>query len=178
MSGLVATLGVLAGCATAYGDADPPVPSPAAEGRDKSETSGTSEPDAKSVTSELAKNTPSPSPDSAAKPAAAPTKTTVAAPPASIAFSWNRVSATAEYSLDVILEDRTTIGPCIGVTWIHRKLSTTFRGNCPSSDAHPTVAMDQIDGFQLCWAENDDWKNAECTHVVWDGSSSTVTFDN
>jgi hypothetical protein len=109
---------------------------------------------------------------------AAPPAQVIAGPPSSIAFSWNRVSATAEYSFDVLTKDGTLVGPCISVDWIHRRVTTTFRGTCPSSDAHRTIAMTNIDAFQLCSAENGDWPHATCTKVVWDGVSATVTFDN
>lgn len=179
--GLVIGVGMLVGCATPYGETEPAEVTAAV-------TSDRTEPKKKSAhvedsskvseandTSEA--NDPSTTSGSAATPTASPTKTTVTAAPASVSFSWNRVNEKAEYSLDLLLKDRTTVGPCIGVTWIHQDLSTTFRGNCPSSEASPSVAMSDIDGFQLCWAEDDDWKHATCTHVVWDGTSSTVTFD-
>jgi hypothetical protein len=108
----------------------------------------------------------------------APPAPVVAASPSSIAFSWNRVSATAEYSLDVFTKDGVLVGPCISVDWIHRRLTTTFRGTCPSSDAHRTMAMPNVDAFQLCSAENGDWPHATCTKVDWDGVSADVAFDN
>ena len=137
----MAALGVsamLVACASPYGEADS-IPLPERTG----------ETTAQQTTQKKTVETPA----EATKPETdAPLAQVVAGPPSSIAFTWNEVSPTAEYSLDVLRKDGVLVAPCISVEWIHRELTTTFRGACPSSDAYPTIAMTDIEGFQLCSA--------------------------
>lgn len=110
-----------------------------------------------------------------------------AAPSASglpVLVRWNGVP-NAEASLDLVLTNGRTIGPCVAVDVLRdefkRKVSDglgySFRGECVSP--HITPVPDEIVAFQVCTAVNDDWGAAKCTRSApWNHKSGTVKIEN
>jgi len=91
-------------------------------------------------------------------------------------ITWNRVTSTAEYSLDLQLKTGELIGPCEDVSVLRRRLDFTFRGMCLSGN-RPVSLADVLD-FRICSAENGDWSRAICTNANWDQVSTAVRIDN
>jgi hypothetical protein len=91
-------------------------------------------------------------------------------------LSWNRVSPTAKYSLDVQLTNNQWIPPCVGVTTLSHRLAWKFDGHCVTPDT--TISWSDMKELRICSAEDDDWPNAICTNANWDGVSTKIAFDN
>jgi hypothetical protein len=101
-----------------------------------------------------------------------------------VLVTWNGIP-NAEASLDVILTNGRTIGPCIAVDVLRdefrRKLSDglgyMFTGECVSPRITPKA--DEIVAFQLCTAFDGDWARARCTRSApWDHTNKRVHIDN
>lgn len=101
-----------------------------------------------------------------------------------VMVTWNPVP-NSEASLDLILTGGRTIGPCVAVDVLRdefrRKVSDglgyLFKGECVSPRITP--ASDEIVAFQVCTAQNNDWKAAKCTRSApWNHTSGTVHIDN
>jgi len=101
-----------------------------------------------------------------------------------VLVTWNGVPST-EASLDVVLTNDRTIGPCVGVEVLRdevaRKVSDglgyVFTGECVSP--HITPNADEIVAFQVCSAKNGDWAHASCTRsAAWDHTNKQVHIDN
>lgn len=101
-----------------------------------------------------------------------------------VLVTWNGI-ANREASLDVILTNNRTIGPCIAVDVIRdefkRKVSDglgyRFTGECVSPRITPNPA--DIVAFQVCTAANDDWAHASCTRSGnWNHANGTIHIDN
>jgi len=101
-----------------------------------------------------------------------------------VLVTWNGAPNT-EASLDVILTNGRTIGPCIAVDVLRdeyrRKISDglgyMFTGECVSP--HITPNADEIVAFQVCSATKDDWAHAHCTRSSpWDHTNTQVRIDN
>jgi hypothetical protein len=162
VSFLFGCLVLVAGCAS-YGEAE----EPSASAQLVTATEGQNAQKKKKKPPTATADAP---PPAASKSEPAPAK------PASIAFSWNKVSDDAQYSLDAIMRSGVIVGPCIGVTTLGYDLTTTFDGHCVTPDIH--LQMEDISDFRICWAEYDDWAHATCTSADWDGASSSVVFTN
>lgn len=101
-----------------------------------------------------------------------------------VLVTWNGVAG-SEASLDLLLTNNRRIGPCIAVDVLRdeykRKISDglgyLFTGECVSP--HITPSPDEIVGFELCTAANDDWGNATCTtSAKWDHTTKAVHINN
>lgn len=90
--------------------------------------------------------------------------------PGSVAITWNKKSATAEYSLDVQLNNGDFIGPCVGENTLGLDTSYAFDGNCVTPGI--PVDINTIVEFRICWAENNDWPNASCTPLPYHNEPS------
>jgi hypothetical protein len=86
-------------------------------------------------------------------------------PPASVPVSWNQKSATAEYSLDVVLQSGETVAPCVHAGILGKSLSTTYSGSCYNRSA----AIGDIREFRICWTEGGDWAKATCAGIPYSG---------
>lgn len=94
----------------------------------------------------------------------------------SVNVSWNRISPTAEYSLDLLLKNGDLIAPCVDEYKIGTTLSYGFAGSCVSPKI--PVKMSDVRDFRICSAENNDWARAVCTDAKWDGTSGSVKIEN
>lgn len=101
-----------------------------------------------------------------------------------VLVTWNGVPNT-EASLDLILTGNRRIGPCIAVDVLRdefqRKISDglgyLFTGECVSPQITP--APEEIIGFSICSASNDDWAHARCTDSAkWDHTNRMVHINN
>lgn len=100
-----------------------------------------------------------------------------------VLVTWNGLTG-SEASLDVVLKDGRVIGPCVGVDVLRdeyrRKISDglgyVFTGACVTPGITPKSS--DIDAFQLCTAENDDWARATCTSTKWNHTRQTVKIEN
>lgn len=177
MKSLVAlALLAVTGCATPYGDADDER-SEAAVTEPAPETKKTKKPTVPTdaaVAESTATTTANHDVNADTK---APTSSDTSAPRAALDFTWNKVSPTAEYSLDVMLANGELVGPCIGAPILGRELSLEgFTGKCTSAER--TLSLDAIVDFRICYAENDDWAHCRCKLANWDGKATSITFDN
>lgn len=162
------------GCAKPYGDAD----------EDRSETALTEPAPAKAKKPTVATDAAESVTTNHDSNASADTKDDAKATdrseptvPSTLAFAWNEVSPTAEYSLDAMLKTGEMVGPCIGAPILGRELSLEgFSGKCTSAER--VLPLDTIMDFRICYAENDDWAHCKCKLANWDGKSSAITFDN
>jgi hypothetical protein len=102
----------------------------------------------------------------------------------SVLVTWNGVP-NHEASLDLVLTKGRTIAPCIAVDVLRDEfrrrgsdgLGYRFTGECVSPHIRPSP--DEIVGFQVCTAANDDWAHARCTRSApWDHTNKTVHVDN
>lgn len=101
-----------------------------------------------------------------------------------VMVTWNGVPS-SEASLDLILTRGRTIAPCVAVDVLRDELRRgvsdglgySFTGECVSP--HITPAPEEIVGFQICTAQNDDWAAAKCTRSApWNHTSGTLHIDN
>lgn len=101
-------------------------------------------------------------------------KSTGATPPSTVALSWNQVTSTAQFSLDVLTKDKGWIAPCVSADVLDRKLAYSFDGNCVTPGS--TFALGDVSDFRVCWAENGDWAHGKCEAAGWDGTSAAVAL--
>jgi GH43 family beta-xylosidase len=89
-----------------------------------------------------------------------------------VEIGWNERATGAEYSLDVRRKDDTWVAPCAGETVLGSEIRYTFTGSCPT--ANTSVSLQDIGEIRVCSAVGDDWPNAVCGTVPYDGVQGFV----
>lgn len=84
-----------------------------------------------------------------------------------VELAWNERATGAEYSLDVLRDDDTWIAPCAGDAALGTAISHVFTGACPT--ANTSVSLQAIKELRVCSAIADDWADAVCGSVAYDG---------
>jgi peptidoglycan/xylan/chitin deacetylase (PgdA/CDA1 family) len=88
--------------------------------------------------------------------------------PLPVSATWSMKSPTATYSLDVQSSNGAWTGPCIAANILQHNLSAEFNGYCPSNPAG-SIDLRTLTALRICWAENDDWGNAQCEETPYTG---------
>lgn len=88
----------------------------------------------------------------------------------SVTVTWPQTTTTGTYSLDVEANGA-WIAPCIDSSKLQQSRSVTFDGACPSSTSSPSVGLQSVTAFRVCWAEGEDWTRAFCTTKPYAGES-------
>ncbi len=88
-----------------------------------------------------------------------------------VLVSWNPLGGNHAYSLDVVLRDGSTLGPCIAVGRIGQSTSTTFKGLCPDAFDR-LVHKSEVQAFRLFASAGGPW--VPVGETPFDGYSDVV----
>lgn len=86
---------------------------------------------------------------------------------------WNPLGGGNGYSLDLVLRDGTTIGPCIAVGRIGQSTSTTYSGVCPDANDR-LVHKSEIGAFRLYASPGSSF--VQVGETAYDGFSDVVNI--
>lgn len=94
-----------------------------------------------------------------------------------VRVSWNGLGGGNAYSLDVVLHDKSVVGPCIGAGIIGQSTQTTYVGVCPDAPGGGDRLIHRADiaAFRLYASPASDFR--QVGEVPYDGYSDTVTID-
>lgn len=90
-----------------------------------------------------------------------------------VRVSWNALGGGNAYSLDVVLRDKSVIGPCISAGSLGQSTSTTFVGICPDAGDR-LVHKSEIAAFRLYASPTSAFK--QVGELPYDGYSDEVTI--
>lgn len=90
-----------------------------------------------------------------------------------VQVSWNQLGGGNSYSLDLVLRDGSTVGPCIAVGRIGQSTATTFTGICPDA-ADRLVHKSLVAAFRLYASSGGPFM--QVGETPYDGYSDTSTI--
>jgi hypothetical protein len=89
-----------------------------------------------------------------------------------IALRWNERVTGTRYSLDIQRRDGTWVAPCVGDIIIGSKIEYVFDGNCQTAKVF--VEPRDITYIRICSALNNNWAQAICGGIAYDGKTIHV----
>lgn len=88
-------------------------------------------------------------------------------------ISWNALGGGNAYSVDLVLRDKSVIGPCIGAATLGQQTSATFAGICPDAGDR-LVHKSEVAEIRLFASPNDGFK--QVASAPYDGYSDEIVL--